>query len=327
MRGAGGRGSVWAALRGRGLIVAIAVTGVIGCSRQEPWDGDWVMRFRDQNLIVLHLDAGQGAGALRRPRNITFDNTGAITDVRGGLVEWPLTIRASGPDSVQLVVRTDHGDDRMELRLGEAGSADLMPEGLPDWMAALAVERPAADNQLQVGTDWEEHLASPELEALRDRLLEMVAIDQEPRLAVPMDMEAMQRIDAEHRPEVVSIFEKYGWPGYSLVGRRGSNAFSILVQHQDAELHQKILPALQKAAEAGDASMESYALLYDRTMHELGRPQRWGTQGGDCAGGKATIAEPVEDPENLEARRAEIHLLPLDMYLEMLQGFCDAMPK
>jgi len=47
-----------------------------------------------------------------------------------------------------------------------------------------------------------------------------------------------------------------------------------------------------------------------------GKSQRWGTQ-AKCKNGKAVLYD-VEDPFNLDHRRAEMNLLPLKDYLQTL---------
>ena len=304
-------------------LIVFALATMAACTKPEPWDGDWVMRFRDQNLMVLHLDAGKGTGSLQKPRKITFDNTGFVTDVEGEEVEWPLTIQTSSPDSVQVVARTDEGEDAWELRLGDDANAELVPEDLPDFIAPFAMERPAEDNTLQVGTDWEEHLASPELEALRDQLIAMEEADQTPRQKIPIDYQEMDRVDALHRPEVERIHEAYGWPTYSLVGHEAADAFFLLVQHQDLEMQQAWMPEMEKLVAEGEASPQNLTLLYDRVMLRQGKPQRWGN-GAQCVDGKVVVQEPVEDPEHLDERRAEKHLLPMDQYLALMAPQCAA---
>ncbi|HYD05463.1 MAG TPA: DUF6624 domain-containing protein, partial [Reyranella sp.] len=72
-----------------------------------------------------------------------------------------------------------------------------------------------------------------------------------------------------------------------------------------------------------------YAMLYDRIATTEGRPQRYGTQGTDCADGRYVTPRDVEDPENLDARRSAIGLQPMAQYLEQqnrLYGRCTPPP-
>jgi hypothetical protein len=73
---------------------------------------------------------------------------------------------------------------------------------------------------------------------------------------------------------------------------------------------------------AGDASMSSYAYLYDRVQLGLKQPQRWGTQ-TVCENGKPMLYR-VEDPSGLNARRKELFMAPVEEYLtvDYLVRFC-----
>jgi hypothetical protein len=98
----------------------------------------------------------------------------------------------------------------------------------------------------------------------------------------------MKQIAEKRLPELRRIYEKYGWPRISVVGKEAAGEYWLLVQHQGLSFQKQLLPALQRAVEEGDASRVNYAYLYDRVMVNEGRPHHWGTQ-GDCRDGKAGI--------------------------------------
>lgn len=99
----------------------------------------------------------------------------------------------------------------------------------------------------------------------------------------------------------------------SLAGKAAAHEFWLLVQHQTPEIQQRLLPALEKAAKSGDASMSDYAYLYDRVQMGMGKPQHWGSQ-MKCKGGKPVLY-PVDDPAGLDARRKPLFMPSIGEYL------------
>ncbi|MGH3260007.1 MAG: DUF6624 domain-containing protein [Streptosporangiaceae bacterium] len=88
----------------------------------------------------------------------------------------------------------------------------------------------------------------------------------------------------------------------------------LLAQHADRDpgLQQAFLDALRSAVAAGEASPAHLAYLEDRVRVHAGQPQLYGTQftseGGELA------PYPIEDPEHLDERRAEVGLEPFAAY-------------
>jgi hypothetical protein len=150
-----------------------------------------------------------------------------------------------------------------------------------------------------------------EIRALRRQLRAMVQEEQPARLA--FDQARIEAADAKNRPAVLRIFDHYGWVTHSLAGKDAAHDFWLLVQHQTPDIQRRLLPALEKAAKAGDASMSDYAYLYDRVQVGLGKPQHWGTQ-TRCENGKPVL-DPVDDTAGLEARRQELFMPSVQAYL------------
>lgn len=163
----------------------------------------------------------------------------------------------------------------------------------------------------------------PRIVTLQQRLESMVRADQAVRTGKHIDMKAMEAVDARHRAEVMSIYKKYGWPKWSLVGHRAADNYWLLVQHQTPAIQRELLPAMRKAVNAKEASPVDYAYLYDRVMVGEGKPQHWGTQAA-CKDGKPVI-DRVDDPVGLATRRKALHLAPEGEYRKMLIPGCRAM--
>jgi hypothetical protein len=144
----------------------------------------------------------------------------------------------------------------------------------------------------------------------------MAAKDQAVRTANPVSMKQMQLVDQEHYPRILEIYKKYGWPTISLVGKETARNYWLLVQHQPLKFQKMVLLDMERAAAKGEASKADFAELYDRVMVYEGKPQRWGTQ-ARCEDGKAVLYK-VDDPANLDHRRAEMNLWPVEDYLQTL---------
>jgi len=118
-------------------------------------------------------------------------------------------------------------------------------------------------------------------------------------------------IDEKHRQRLTEILDEHGWPGNLLVGRDGSNAAWLIVQHADADVEfQKRCLELMEAAPAGEVELIWIAYLTDRVLVNENKPQRYGTQLGENF-----EPRPIEDPENVDRRRAEVGLPPLAEYV------------
>lgn len=176
--------------------------------------------------------------------------------------------------------------------------------------------------------------------ALRVELLQRVEQDQairnelishgikNPDKAILARMEA---IDAANTERMKAIVNQYGWPSPGLVGRDGSEAAFLLVQHADLAFQKKMLPLVEKAYRSDGLSGQDYALLLDRVRVGEGKPQVYGTQAKRVEewNGQDPVLQPIEDEANVDKRRAEVGLPPLAEYRQMLKRmyFPQSQPK
>lgn len=176
--------------------------------------------------------------------------------------------------------------------------------------------------------------------ALRQELLTRVAKDQEARFATiklmqqvqgnPLDekaksnleaaTKATQAIDTQNRAWLKDLINKGGWPGRSRVGRDGTHAAWLLVQHADSdrEFQKKCLELLEKAVAAKEAEAVDLAYLTDRVLVAEGKKQRYGTQ-LSMKEGKLQPG-PVENEEKLDERRKELGMQSMAEYLKMAEA-------
>src|SRR5690606_13598409 len=75
-----------------------------------------------------------------------------------------------------------------------------------------------------------------------------------------------------HKKSIESLFNKYGFLGFDMVGEDGSNHFWLLVQHCDKypEFQESVLRSMDKHVKRKNAHPNNYALLYDRVKINAG---------------------------------------------------------
>lgn len=134
-------------------------------------------------------------------------------------------------------------------------------------------------------------------------------------------LDRMGAIDASNTARMRAIVREYGWPTPSLVGRDGTEAAFLLVQHAELAFQKEVLPFVEKAYRRGELSGQDYALLLDRVLVGEGKPQVYGTQAEPFKDweGQEPVLAPIEDEANVDKRRAEVGLPPLSEYRVMLK--------
>lgn len=121
--------------------------------------------------------------------------------------------------------------------------------------------------------------------------------------------------DSLNQIKVLRILDERGWLGPDVVGPTGSSALFLVIQHADLATQEKYLPMMREAVKDGRASGNNLALLEDRVLMRNGKHQRYGSQiGRDPETGEHYLS-PLEDPDDVDARRASVGLGPLADYL------------
>jgi hypothetical protein len=114
---------------------------------------------------------------------------------------------------------------------------------------------------------------------------------------------------------VRQILDTKGWLGPKEVGATGNSTLFLVIQHSNLPVQMKYLPMMREAVKAEKAKGSSLALLEDRVALGQGKKQMYGSQiGMDRATGKYHI-QPINDPKNVDKRRAEVGLGPLSEYV------------
>lgn len=163
-----------------------------------------------------------------------------------------------------------------------------------------------------------------------EKLLRMRDLEQAPRAAMmavdfqkipPAERKAaytamwqqITPIDEANQKAVLEMLPPEGWFTISRYGKEASRAAFLIVQHGNVDLWRRFVPVLEPLAATGEVEPSQYALMYDRLETTEGRKQRYGSQ-MSCKAGK-WVPLPIEDPDNLDARRAKAGMEPYASYL------------
>jgi hypothetical protein len=125
--------------------------------------------------------------------------------------------------------------------------------------------------------------------------------------------------DSMNLIKVTAILAKYGWLGSDVVGSQGNSTLFLVIQHADIATQEKYLPMMREAVKNGKAQGSSLALLEDRVALRQGKKQIYGSQIGRDPVTKNYYVSPLEDPENVDKRRASVGLQPLADYVSRWQ--------
>ena len=173
---------------------------------------------------------------------------------------------------------------------------------------------------------------------LKRELLARIAEDQRVRDGFVRDLQqrgrpsettarAMLATDSANLLWFKPLVQRYGLPTRAQVGKEGVEAAFLLIQHadRDPDFQEAMLPLLEKAYAAGEVPGDALGMLTDRVLKARGRPQRFGTQmtGRD---GKM-VMDSVEDPANLDQRRAKLGMTPMARYRELIDSMFAQRPS
>ena len=105
--------------------------------------------------------------------------------------------------------------------------------------------------------------------------------------------------------------------GIDLAGEEGSQNFWLLVQHSDhdPDFQQEVLEKMKIEMEKGNANSSNYGLLVDRVNLNTGRAQIYGTQLDYNMEICQAFPKNLADSINVNKRRKEVGLQPLEEYL------------
>jgi hypothetical protein len=121
--------------------------------------------------------------------------------------------------------------------------------------------------------------------------------------------------DSINLVKVKKILDARGWLGADIVGRQGNATFFLVIQHADLKTQEQYLPLMREAVKKGNANANNLALLEDRVAIRQGKKQIYGSQiGRDTKTGEYYV-QALQDPDNVDKRRAEVGLGTLQEYV------------
>ncbi len=169
--------------------------------------------------------------------------------------------------------------------------------------------------------------------SFKTRLLERSARDQQARLEWLKDQsdaalgEKVQQIDRENTDWLRTwLDDGHGWPRISEIGTDGARAAFLIVQHSpDKAFQRRCLDMMTPLVKQQEVQAVDWAYLLDRVRLAEGQKQVFGSQVTMGPDGKLQIA-PLEDPEHVDARRAELGMPPLDEYLKLVEDMYQERP-
>ncbi|MFF7076389.1 DUF6624 domain-containing protein [Streptomyces lavendulae] len=132
----------------------------------------------------------------------------------------------------------------------------------------------------------------------------------------PAEQLAWRRLTARHGDRLGEIMNEHGWPTAELFGEEAARAAWLIAQHADRQLdvQRRALRLMGQAVSEGAAGPRELAFLSDRTLVNEGRRQIYGTQIAGVKDG-APVPWPCEEPERMDALRAEVGIEPFDTYV------------
>lgn len=149
---------------------------------------------------------------------------------------------------------------------------------------------------------------------------EMCRVDQEMRERWeenPIVPDEDSNIDEENTNRMREIIEEIGWPTISKVGKETAEEAWLLVQHADHDVDFQLdCLNLMKQEAPTEVDMINIVYLEDRVRVNQGVGQLYGTQ--FMQEKNQHIPREIEDPENIDERRAKIGLGPLQEQIDMM---------
>ena len=150
----------------------------------------------------------------------------------------------------------------------------------------------------------------------RKGIMELIKKEGMESPAVKARLAEMKYLDSVNLVKVEKILDEYGWLGFDKVGRMGALTIFLVIQHSPLAVQQKYLPMMREAVKNKQALAGNLALLEDRVALGEGRKQIYGSQLQTDPVTNKNFLSPLEDPDNVDKRRASVGLGPLADYLK-----------
>jgi hypothetical protein len=152
------------------------------------------------------------------------------------------------------------------------------------------------------------------------------ALSKEKKAEYEKVVARVKDVDEDNTKWLKRVVDKDGWPTKAAVGKDGTDAAFLLVQHADAEpkFQRQCLDRIAPLPK-DEVSQSSRAYLTDRVLLAEGKKQVYGTQFTTIDG--KLKPRPLEDEANVDKRRAEVGLPPLAEYVKRLEELYGGKPS
>jgi tetratricopeptide (TPR) repeat protein len=129
---------------------------------------------------------------------------------------------------------------------------------------------------------------------------------------------SFMQVDSVNQVRIRKIIDALGeYPGPRFAGKKQGSTAWLVIQHAPIEMQEKYYPLVEKAMQEGQVSKGNWAYLVDRMRMNRGEKQVYGSQMRLKKEPGATEYEiyPLEDPFNVNQRRAAVGLGPIEEYI------------
>ncbi|MEO1731320.1 MAG: DUF6624 domain-containing protein [Pseudomonadota bacterium] len=193
---------------------------------------------------------------------------------------------------------------------------ERMPSLGPDDFEGEIERRTMADQMLRGAYRWGlGGMAAPRTPQLtaKERKVFMALLNSE-----------IMRVDRANTEWLKAQVMERGWPRKSEVGKRAAFGAWLLTQHADLDpaFQRRALGLMEPLLAEDEISKINYASLYDRTARALNIKQLYGIQ-LRCKEGR-WVPYPIENPEGVDERRADIGLGPMAEHLSRNSRPCSS---
>lgn len=133
--------------------------------------------------------------------------------------------------------------------------------------------------------------------------------------------ELKRNLNRENLEMLDELVGSHGWPSVSEVGFEVLPSAFFIIQHADSvQTIQRYLPYIERAVDQGDLDKYFLAYMMDKIDYRLGEYQQFGTQMSYDSLNALYYLHKVVEPVNLNKRRAEMNLEPIEDYVKRFEN-------
>ncbi len=129
----------------------------------------------------------------------------------------------------------------------------------------------------------------------------------------------MNKEDSVCQKEVIELIDNYGWLGVDEVGELGNKAIWLVIQHASLEVQEKYCSKMEESVKRGQSKGSDFAYLIDRILMKKNEKQIYGSQYKFNRQTKKRYFYPIKDYENVNKRREEVGLMPIEEYARLIR--------